>query len=69
VAECRLCDNFDFTNRTSICDLSSNVSTVAWKTYENIDIEENGQSMSLRTSYMRLELFYSLEFNLYIIDI
>jgi hypothetical protein len=41
VADCHLCDDFDFTNGTSISELDSNGTAINWKTYENINIEEN----------------------------
>jgi hypothetical protein len=50
VAECLDCDDFDFTNGTSIYVLNSNGSTINWNTYENIKIEENGLAISPITS-------------------
>jgi DNA-binding beta-propeller fold protein YncE len=46
VAECLECDNFDFTNGTSIFELDSDGSTITWNTYENINIEENGLAVN-----------------------
>lgn len=46
VAECLECDNFDFTNGTSIYELDSDGSTITWNTYENINIEENGLAVN-----------------------
>jgi hypothetical protein len=71
VAECLDCDNFDFTNGTSIYELASDGSTITWNTYENISIEENGLATNPFTSKLyaigtdaRSEIS-----NLYIIDI
>jgi DNA-binding beta-propeller fold protein YncE len=71
VAECLECDDFDFTNGTSIYALDSNGSTINWNTYENINIEENGLAINPFTNKLyaigtntKSELS-----NLYIIDI
>jgi hypothetical protein len=50
VAECLDCDDFNFTNGTSIYELNSNGSTITWNTYENISIEENGLAIDPFTS-------------------
>jgi hypothetical protein len=71
VAECLECDDFDFTNGTSIYALDSNGSTINWTTYENINIEENGLAINPFTNKLyaigtntKSELS-----NLYVIDI
>jgi hypothetical protein len=71
VAECLECDDFDFTNGTSIYALDSNGSTINWNTYENINIEENGLAVNPFTNKLyaigtntKSELS-----NLYVIDI
>jgi DNA-binding beta-propeller fold protein YncE len=71
VAECLECDDFDFTNGTSIYALDSNGSTINWNTYENIIIEENGLAINPFTNKLyaigtntKSELS-----NLYVIDI
>jgi hypothetical protein len=46
VTDCLLCDDFDFTNGTSIYELYSNGTTANWKTYENIDIKENALAIN-----------------------
>jgi hypothetical protein len=46
VAECLECDDFDFTNGTSIYELDSDALTIHWNTYENIDIEKNGLAIN-----------------------
>jgi DNA-binding beta-propeller fold protein YncE len=46
VANCLRCDDFDFTNGTSIYELYSNGTTVNWKTYENIDLKENALAIN-----------------------
>jgi DNA-binding beta-propeller fold protein YncE len=70
VAECLECDDFDFTNGTSIYELGSDGSTITWDTYENIDIEKNGLAVNPFTSKL-----YAIGMdtksetsNLYIID-
>jgi hypothetical protein len=50
VAECLDCDDFDFTNGTSIYELASDGSTITWNTYENFNIEENGLAINPFTS-------------------
>ena len=71
VADCLHCDDFDFTNGTSICELYSNGTTVKWETYENIDLKENALAINPLTD----KLFAigtdakSGRLNLYIIDI
>jgi DNA-binding beta-propeller fold protein YncE len=71
VANCLLCDDFDFTNGTSIYELFSNGSTVTWKTYENIDIEDNGLTINPFTNrlYAIGTDVQSGRSNLYVIDI
>jgi DNA-binding beta-propeller fold protein YncE len=71
VAECLECDDFDFTNGTSIYALDSNGSTINWNTYENINIKENGLAVNPFTNKLyaigtntKSELS-----NLYVIDI
>lgn len=71
VAECLECDDFDFTNGTSIYALNSNGSTINWNTYENINIEENGLAINPFTNKLyaigtntKSELS-----NIYVIDI
>jgi len=46
VTNCLRCDDFDFTNGTSIYELYSNSTTVNWKTYENIDLKENALAIN-----------------------
>jgi DNA-binding beta-propeller fold protein YncE len=41
VADCHFCDNYDFTNGTSIYELNSTGSTINWKTYEDVNLVEN----------------------------
>jgi DNA-binding beta-propeller fold protein YncE len=50
VAECLDCDDFDFTNGTSIYELAGDGLTITWNTYENISIEENGLAINPFTS-------------------
>jgi DNA-binding beta-propeller fold protein YncE len=50
VAECLDCDDFDFTNGTSVYELASDGSTITWNTYESISIEENGLAFNPFTS-------------------
>ena len=71
VAECLECDDFDFTNGTSIYELNSNGSTITWNTYENINIEENGLAINPFTSKLyAIGMNTKSEIsNLYIIDI
>jgi hypothetical protein len=71
VAECLECDNFDFTNGTSIYELNSDGSTITWNTYENIDIEEDGLAINPFTSKLyAIGMDTKSEMsNLYIIDI
>jgi DNA-binding beta-propeller fold protein YncE len=71
VAECHDCDNFDFTNGTSIYELDSNGTTITWNTYENINIEKNGLAINPFTGklYARGTDSKSETSNLYIIDI
>jgi DNA-binding beta-propeller fold protein YncE len=71
VAECLECDDFDFTNGTSIYELNNNGSTIAWNTYENINIEENGLAINPFTNklYAIGTDTKSEVSNLYIIDI
>ena len=71
VAECLECDDFDFTNGTSIYELDGDGSTIDWKTYENVSIEENGLAINPLTNKLyaigtntKSELS-----NLYVIDI
>jgi DNA-binding beta-propeller fold protein YncE len=71
VAECLECDDFDFTNGTSIYALDSNGSTINSNTYEDINIEENGLAINPFTNKLyaigtntKSELS-----NLYVIDI
>jgi DNA-binding beta-propeller fold protein YncE len=71
VAECLECDDFDFTNGTSIYELDSDGSTITWNTYENINIEENELAINPFTSklYAIGTDTKSEISNLYIIDI
>jgi hypothetical protein len=71
VAECLECDNFDFTNGTSIYELDSDGSTITRNTYENINIEENGLAVNPFTSKLyAIGMDTKSEIsNLYIIDI
>ena len=71
VVECFDCDKFDFTNGTSIYELASDGSTIDWKIYENISIEENGLAIDPFTSklYAIGKDTQSEISNLYIIDI
>lgn len=71
VAECLECDNFDFTNGTSIYELDSDGSTITWNTYENINIEENGLAVNPFTNKLyAIGMDTKSEIsNLYIIDI
>jgi DNA-binding beta-propeller fold protein YncE len=71
VAECLDCDNFDFTNSTSIYELASDGSTITWNTYENISIEENGLAINPFTGklYAIGTDTKSEMSNLYIIDV
>jgi DNA-binding beta-propeller fold protein YncE len=71
VANCLLCDDLDFTNGASIYELYSNSSAVVWKTFENIDIEENGLTINPFTNrlYAMGTDIQSGRSNLYIIDI
>lgn len=41
VADCHFCDNYGFTNGTSIYELKSTGSTINWKTYEDLKLAEN----------------------------
>jgi DNA-binding beta-propeller fold protein YncE len=41
VTDCRFCDDYDFTNGSSIYELDSSGSTTNWKTYENVNFVEN----------------------------
>jgi hypothetical protein len=50
VAECLECDDFDFTNGTSIYELDSDGSSIAWDMRENINIKENGLAVNPFTS-------------------
>jgi hypothetical protein len=71
VAECLECDNFDFTNGTSIYELDSNGSTITWNTYENISIEEDGLAVNpFRGKLYAIGMDTQSEIsNLYVIDI
>ncbi|MGC1134099.1 MAG: hypothetical protein WA941_14840 [Nitrososphaeraceae archaeon] len=71
VADCLRCDDFDFTNGTSIYELYSNGTTVNWKTYENIDLKENTLAINPFTDklYTIGTDTMSGMSNLYIIDI
>jgi DNA-binding beta-propeller fold protein YncE len=71
VAECLECDDFDFTNCTSIYELDGDGSTIDWKTYENINIEENGLAINPLTNKLyAIGINTKSELsNLYVIDI
>ena len=71
VAECLECDDFDFTNGTSIYALDSDGSTINWNTYENINIEENGFAINPFTNKLyAIGINTKSELsNLYVIDI
>lgn len=71
VANCLSCDDFDFTNGTSIYELNSDGSTINWKTYENIEFEENELAINPFTDklYAIGTDVQSGTSNLYIIDI
>lgn len=71
VADCLGCDDFDFTNGTSIYELYSNGTTANWKTYENIDLKENALTINPFTDklYAIGTDTRSGMSNLYIIDI
>jgi len=71
VVECRQCNIFDLTNGNSIYELFSNGSAITWKTYENIDIEENGLAINPFTNrlYAIGTDVQSGRSNLYVIDI
>ncbi|MGH9951361.1 MAG: hypothetical protein ACRD5J_07035 [Nitrososphaeraceae archaeon] len=71
VVSCLRCDNFDFTNGTSIYELYSIGTTVNWKTYENIDLKENALTINHFTDklYTIGTDTQSEMSNLYIIDI
>lgn len=71
VANCLHCDEFDFTNGTSIYELNRGGSTINWKTYENIDLTENRLAINPFTDklYAIGTDVQSGMSNLYIIDI
>jgi hypothetical protein len=71
VAECLECDNFDFTNGTSIYELDSDGSSIAWDMHENINIKENGLAINSFTSKLyAIGMDTKSEIsNLYVIDI
>lgn len=71
VAECLECDDFDFTNGTSIYELNSDGSSITWDTHENINIKENGLAINPFTSKLyAIGMDTKSEIsNLYIIDI
>jgi hypothetical protein len=71
VVECRQCNIFDLTNGNSIYELFSNGSAITGKTYENIDIEENGLAINPFTNrlYAIGTDVQSGRSNLYVIDI
>lgn len=71
VANCLLCDQFDFINGTSIYELNRDGSTINWKIYENIDLEENRLAINPFTDklYALGTGVQSGMSNLYIIDI
>lgn len=41
VADCHLCDEYDFTVGTSIYELDSTGSIINWTTYENVNLVKN----------------------------
>jgi hypothetical protein len=71
VVECHQCNVFDLTNGSSIYELFSNGSTVTWRTYEDIDIEENGLAINPFTNrlYAIGTDVQSGRSNLYVMDI
>ncbi|HZD34789.1 MAG TPA: hypothetical protein VE130_06250 [Nitrososphaeraceae archaeon] len=71
VVECHRCNVFDLINGSSIYELFSNGSTVTWRTYEDIDIEENGLAINPFTNrlYAIGNDIQSGRSNLYVIDI
>lgn len=71
VVNCLRCDNFDFTNGTSIYELDSDGSTLNRETYDNIDIEENQLAINPSTNKLYAigtDLQSGIS-NLYVIDL
>jgi DNA-binding beta-propeller fold protein YncE len=71
VADCLLCDEFEFTNGTSIYELDNNGTTVDLKTFEDIDMNGNELTINHSTNelYMIGTDMRSGLPNLYIINI
>ena len=70
VADCLSCDNYSFTNGTTIYVLDKDGSTIGWRTYESIDLKDN--QLSINPNNTKLYAIgtdkRSGESSLYIID-
>lgn len=70
VADCHFCDNYGFTNGTSIYELNSTGSTINWKTIEDLKLAENELVVNLFTNKLyAIGTDQSEMTNLYVIDL